>query len=361
MVLNKFEQTVEHEIAPTPKILKGSPEFFESKEKDEKEDKNPIYLMMNLETKCSYRCPKCALPGYRRNMKEPLSLEQRKKLIIKAREIGIKELVIVGAGEPTEHFDETIKPVIEAAHHEGIGTIMFTTTSHLTREQAEFYRDHDVSIFVSLDSIDSVTYKELTGTGNLEQVLENIQMLKKVFGETNEQVNGKKVVRLGINVTVVVQNKEQLDAIKKIAGDEMQFIVNFPIKRGKFKSDLVWQRLVGEHYAELQRLAEEKSDTGGHSSIDEGVCSYFNRGVSVDIDGQMLSCGYASETAHALGSVADDKTLDDLAKHYREIRQKYVRFSEKIGKKPSCPLRDEDYKVYLEELGVDMEKLQQEK
>ena len=230
MVLNKFEQTVEHEIAPTPKILKGSPEFFESKEKDEKEDKNPIYLMMNLETKCSYRCPKCALPGYRRNMKEPLSLEQRKKLIIKAREIGIKELVIVGAGEPTEHFDETIKPVIEAAHHEGIGTIMFTTTSHLTREQAEFYRDHDVSIFVSLDSIDSVTYKELTGTGNLEQVLENIQMLKKVFGETNEQVNGKKVVRLGINVTVVVQNKEQLDAIKKIAGDEMQFIVNFPIK-----------------------------------------------------------------------------------------------------------------------------------
>ena len=111
----------------------------------------------------------------------------------------------------------------------------------------------------------------------------------------------------------------------------------------------------------MQRLAEEKSDTGGHSSIDEGVCSYFNRGVSVDIDGQMLSCGYASETAHALGSVADDKTLDDLAKHYREIRQKYVRFSEKIGKKPSCPLRDEDYKVYLEELGVDMEKLQQEK
>lgn len=346
----KYEPKIETEKSPAPKILKGAPEFFESREGAEREDKGPLYLMMNMETKCSYRCPKCALPGYRRDMKEPLTLDQRKKLLSKARELGIKELVVVGAGEPTEHFDDMMKPVIETAHNEGLGTIMFTTTSHLTREQAEFYRDHDVSIFVSLDAIDPENYKELTGTGNLEQVLNNVQMLKDVYGQSEEVVNGKKVVRLGINVTVVKQNRDQLDALKELAGDDMQFIVNFPIRRGKFKSNKVWERLVGDQYDELQRLAQDKSDTGGHSSIDEGVCSYFNRGISVDVDGQLLSCGYASETAHSLGTVTDESTLNELEEHYRDIRARYQQFTQKAGRTPSCPLRDKDYQGFLDQL-----------
>ncbi|MEW6041117.1 MAG: radical SAM protein [Elusimicrobiota bacterium] len=350
MSIEGFEPKIETEKSPAPKVLRGMPEFLESKEGSEQEDKGPLYLMMNLETKCSYRCPKCALPGYRRDMNEPMSLEQRKKLLTKAGELGIKELVVVGAGEPTEHFDDIMKPVIESASQEGLGTIMFTTTSHMNREQAEFYRDHDVTIFVSLDAINPETYKKLTGTGNLEQVLDNIQMLKDVYGQSEEVVNGKKVVRLAINVTVVKQNKDQLDALRELAGDDMQFIANFPIRRGKFKSDKVWEELVGDEYDELQRLAQEKSSTGGHSSIDEGVCSYFNRGISVDVDGQLLSCGYASETAHSLGTVTDESTLDELKKHYTDIRTRYKQFTEKAGRTPSCPLRDEDYQGFLDEL-----------
>lgn len=350
MSIDRLTPRIETEESPVSKVLRGSPEFFESKEGGEREDKGPLYLMMNLETECSYKCPKCCLPGVRPDMGEPLSLEQRKKLLVKASEIGIRELVIVGAGEPTEHFDDIIKSVIGSAHQERMGTIMFTTTSHLTREQAEFYRDHDVSLFVSLDAIDPLTYKELTGEkGNIEQVLKNIQMLKEVYGKSQEKVNGKEVVRLGINTTVVKQNKGQLDSIKKLAGDEMQFIVNFPIKRGKFKSNIVWERLVGDEYFELQRLAQEKSDTGGHSSIDEGVCSYFNRGVSADVDGQLLSCGYASETAHALGTVTDASTLDKLGELYRDNRARYVEFTKIAGRKPSCPLRDEDYQKFVEQ------------
>jgi len=331
-----FESTIETKKFPEPKVLKGSPEFFESQEGKE-QDKGPLYLMMNLETKCSYKCPKCALPGYRRDMNEPMSLEQRQNLLEKAGELGIKELVIVGAGEPTEHFDDMMKPVIHSAHENGLGTIMFTTTSYLTREQAEFYRDHNVSIFVSLDSIDPETYKFLTGIGNLDQVKNNIQMLKEVYGQSDEEINGKKVVRLGVNVTIVKQNMHQLDAIRELAGEDMQFIANFPIRRGKFKSNIVWQRLVGDQYEQLQRLAQEHSETGGHSSIDEGVCSYFNRGISVDTDGQLLTCGYASETAHSLETVIDFSTLAQFEEHYRDVRDKFTQFTIEEGKIPSCP------------------------
>ncbi|MFH1789934.1 MAG: radical SAM protein [bacterium] len=360
MSVEGFEPKIEDEKSPAPKILKGSPEFFESKEGNDREDKGPLYLMMNLETKCSARCLKCALPGRGGHMGEPLSIDQRKKLLAKVGELGIKELVIVGGGEPTEHFDDIMKPIIEAAHHEGLGTIMFTNATCLTREQAEFYREHDVSIFVSLDAIDPETYKFLIGFDKikeemkekltLEQVLNNIRMLREVYGQTEEVIRGKKVVRLGINVTVFKQNKKQLDAIKKLAGDDMQFIANHPIPRGKLGNKKVWQMLVGDEYEDLQRLAQKKSDTGGHSSINEGACSYFNRGISVNTDGQLLSCGYASETAHSLGSVTDSSTIEDLKKHYSDIRTRYKQFTKETGRTPSCPLRDDDYQGFLDKL-----------
>ena len=40
---------IETEKSPAPKILKGAPEFFESREGKEQEDKGPLYIMMNLE------------------------------------------------------------------------------------------------------------------------------------------------------------------------------------------------------------------------------------------------------------------------------------------------------------------------
>jgi len=58
---------------------------------------------------------------------------------------------------------------------------MFTTALGINKEQAEFYRDHDVTIFVSLDSLDPDTYKRLTGTGDLAKTLENIQLLRDIY------------------------------------------------------------------------------------------------------------------------------------------------------------------------------------
>lgn len=347
---NHLETGIDYNETPPGKILRGSPEYFEAIDSTESPNNGPLYIMMNLETKCSYKCPKCALPGYRRDMGKPLNLEQRKEALAKARQIGIKELVIVGAGEPTEHFEGITRDIIKTAHSEGLGTIMFTTASHLTRSQAEFFRDHDVSIFVSLDAIDPNTYQELTGTGNLDHVLDNVQTLREVYSQGGETLNGKQVVRLGINVTVVKQNRNQLDALKRFAGDDMQFIANSPIRRGRFGNRAIWERLVGNYHESLQRIAQSASETGGHSSINEGVCGYFNRGISIDVDGQFLSCGYASETAHSIGRFTDETTPSELEEHYRTVRAKFRRFAQQTGIVPSCPLRSDTYQHFLEEI-----------
>lgn len=184
------ESMIEIEKKPV-KILKGMPGFFEMCEDDREQldiDKFPQYLTINLATSCPYNCLKCVLPGRNREMGQPLSLEEQKNILDIAAKIGIKELVIIGAGEPSsaKNFEDIMRTIIETAYSKGIGTIMFTTAFGINREQAEFLKDHDATVLVSLDSLNPDTYKKLTGTGNLSKILENIQILRSVYQDTQK-------------------------------------------------------------------------------------------------------------------------------------------------------------------------------
>lgn len=354
-----FSQENQHEIQKWPtKILRGMPEYLEMQENRENldVDTHPQYIMMNLETTCSFSCPKCAQPGKNREMGKPLSLGDRKNILTVAASAGARELVIIGAGEPStpKNFKDTVRPTIEAAHKSGMGTILFTTALGIDKAQAEFYREHDVTIFISLDSLRPDVYRKLTGTGNLSRTLENIKILRQVYSDTSEiSPDGRKIVRLAINVTVQKDNATELDELKKFAGDDMQFIANVPMPEGKLRSYKDYQELVGGAHGleELRRLASERSDTGSHSSVAEGTCSYFNRGISIDSDGQLLTCGYASDSAHHLGNVTGGITRESLLGHYQRMRGKYIEWCRSINRKPSCPLRDDDYEQYIKSLG----------
>lgn len=338
------------------KILKGMPEFIAMREgkKHLENNQQPLYLMMNLETSCPLRCKKCALPGRNRKMGKPLSLDERKSVLDVAASINIKELVIIGAGEPSafNNFVSLTRPVIQSAFQKGFGTIMFTTSLGINEEQAVFYRDHDVTVFISLDSLNQETYRKLTGTGNLAKTLENIRVLRAVYEDTPELLpGGRKLIRLAINVTIQKDNVDELDQIKKFAGSDMLFIANAPMPEGKLRIYRSWIELVGDGNLEsFKRLAAEKSETGSHSSVAEGICSYFNRGISIDSDGQFLACGYASESAHCLGNARDGVTSLSLVSYYQKLRKKYTAWCAQIGRKPSCPLRDDDYEGYIRTL-----------
>ncbi|OGC81348.1 MAG: hypothetical protein A2V81_00885 [Candidatus Abawacabacteria bacterium RBG_16_42_10] len=343
------------------KVLKGMPEYFEIREETEQleTDKCPQYLMMNLETSCPFSCKKCAQPGRNREMGQTLSLDERKNILKIAADIGVRELVIIGAGEPTspKNFKDVVSPVIESTYKEGMGTILFTTAFGINKEQAEFFRDHDVTVLVSLDSLNPNTYRELTWIGKLTRILENIQILRDTYKNTQEILrDGRKLVRLAINVTIQKGNVDELDTVRNFAGDDMQFIANVPMPEGKLRIYRNWSELVGDGNLEIfSRLAAEKSDTGSHSSVAEGTCSYFKRGISIDSDGQFLTCGYASDSAHYLGNVREGLTRQKLLEHYKEMRKKYEEWCQKIRRRPSCPLRDGEYENFIRSLETGIE------
>jgi MoaA/NifB/PqqE/SkfB family radical SAM enzyme len=351
MLLHNNNGVVKTGKAPAmpKKLLKGRPDYFILKNEGLNREK-PLYLLLNLETGCSYRCPKCALSGERKKDRNTaLSLEQRNSIISTAKEIGVKSLVIAGLGEPTEHFP-MVRNIIESAHQQALTTILFSTLNGLTVQTAEFLRDHDVSVILSLDSLDTKNYRKLTGNGDLEKVLGNVDLLRQIYRGSVSMLEDKTLVRLGINTTIVEWNKEELDAISKFAGEDMQFIVNPPMKRGRFLREALWKNLIGDSYEELSRLAKERSETGGNSTISDGVCGYFGRGINADTDGELMSCVYAGESVDVIQRNALEMSGNQLLDFYREIRSKYHAFTEKLGYVPPCPVRHPAFSDYLKSL-----------
>ena len=330
------------------KILKGSPAYFNLTGGFSPDQ--PLYVMMNFETRCMYACPKCALPGRERVSGTPLTEIQRTNALALAAEAGVKALTVIGAGEPTDKLSyRLIRPVIEFADRLGLVTILFTTLYGLTGEIARFFRDHNVSLYISLDSIQTETYRRLTGGGRIDRIITHIQMLRRLY--QTERVVDTTVTRLGINTTVVRQNLNELEQIRDFAGSDIHYVANYPIRRGKFAQSAIWAELVGANYEELMARAQAASETGAHTSVYDGVCSYFLRGISVDVDGQLLLCGYAGESARRLGRIQNIQTADDLRQHSRRLRETFAQFTHDLGRTSSCPLRDEAYLQLINRLG----------
>lgn len=313
-------------------ILKGSPDYLDMVACGHE---GISYVTVNIPTHCPRRCPQCALSTWCSEGEEVVLLpEERNEAIVKAAEAGAQVLVIIGNGEPLWQpadgrpgFEELVRPVIERASLLGMGTIIFTTLSvSISREQMEILRDNNVSIFVSLHSLDAETYRKATGNGDLCTVLANIERLRAVFG-SNEELNGREVTRLGVNTTVTRLNQGELAKIKEFVHTHgMQFICNPLMPTGLAGNDRVWEMLVGSeaNYVEQARLATEYSDTHGQSSIRDGRCSYGYRGIAVDVDGTMMLCGYAHGPDGAMPNVKD-MSVDELVEFHRQIKSCWKR------------------------------------
>lgn len=291
-------------------ILKGSPEYFDLEAKLNGQAAagvdDLIYVTVNIPTSCPHCCPICALgSGGGVNLaclgKPVLSSAERNEQIKKAVESGARALVIIGDGEPLWQpadgrpgFNELVRPVLEQAHSLNMTTIMFTTLNFLSSEQAIFLRNHGVTVFISLHSLDPKVYRCSTGNGNLAKVLENLKFLKSVYGK-NEVIGGKEVTRLGFNYTVTLLNESGIKEAKDFTHTQgALFVSNTVMAEGRASQEQVWIERVGSEvdFARLAALTKEYSDTGGQSSILNGKCSYGYRGIAFDVDGQMMLCGY---------------------------------------------------------------------
>lgn len=212
------------------------------------------YLRVSLTDRCNLRCEYC-MPesGIDNKIKhsDMLSLEEMFKLIQEFVLLGIKKIRFTG-GEPLVRKGavELIKRVSEL---EGVKEVTITTNGILLEEYAEPLVDAGIKrINVSLDTLDSKKYKEITRGGDIRKVFRGIEKAQKL---------GMQPIKLN-TVLIGGFNDEEIEDLVNLTLYEdidVRFIELMPIGQaaGFAKSKFLSNNKVLERIPELKAVQKE--------------------------------------------------------------------------------------------------------
>jgi MoaA/NifB/PqqE/SkfB family radical SAM enzyme len=187
--------------------------------------------------------------------------------------------------------------------------VIYSNGSSLVPDVAEFYRSRNASLVIAIDSLKPSVYSTVTGTGPnmLEVVLRNLGRLREIFSSTVEELEGQRLVRLALNMTVSSINWDEIEEIKAFAGDDFYFVCNPLARQGNAVGH--WPVLMTGDSRELelvQELVQKYSESGGPLTFDgRGLCGYSVNGIGIGPYGHYMTCAYTTRTNGLLGTIRE--------------------------------------------------------
>lgn len=291
-------------------------------------EKSLPYLMLNLPFVCNYRCLKCCNlteSHPQESLRKRLTLDQLQQLIEEASSLGFSVLVIAGEGEPL--LDKNFRSIVTLASRNRLIPYIFTNGTRLDEDAINFLAEHTASLIISLDSLDSQRYAQLSGKNHsLKTVLTNTERCRTVYSRLHEQTPFGKLVSLAINTVVTLLNMDEVEHIQQFCGDDIVFVCNRPTRIGLAEKN--WELLYGSRPETsdvdliIERFSKEHGPLG--STSDSRWCAYMRNGVSIGYDGSILTCAYAIETAGSYGTYRQGKLRDVSANVMNSVAAFYV-------------------------------------
>jgi MoaA/NifB/PqqE/SkfB family radical SAM enzyme len=274
------------------------------------------YLMLNLPFACNYKCTKCCNAGRETGSAASfLSLQEIFNLIADARDMGARVLVIAGEGEPL--LDANFPEIVRKADELGLIPYVFTNGSRLENDIISFLKKHNASLVINLDSIASEKYGALSGgSGNLEKVLSNLEIVRKEFSGSISKINGNPLHRIAINTVVSESNFSELEKINAFCGNDFVWVCNLPIKIGKASSAIQFSK---DFSARIPPSIPLGTTSG------KKWCAYLRNGISVGANGEILACAYSLETANCFGNIRDNPLMQFAGKANSAIDKFYLK------------------------------------
>ena len=154
------------------------------------------YLRLSVTDACNFRCQYCLPDGYQKqdNMKF-LSVEEITRLVKAFAGIGMWKIRLTG-GEPTIRKD-FLEIATNIAKIPGIREIAVTTNGYHLAKQAQDYYDAGITALnVSIDSLNHIRFKNITGHDRLELIIDGLDKAKQA-GFKRIKINA--VLLKGIN------------------------------------------------------------------------------------------------------------------------------------------------------------------
>lgn len=324
------------------KILKGFPKHLRETGIELGRDRVD-YLMLNLPPVCNYKCKKCFIATQERQVGNPLSAEEMIDLIDISSDLGAKAMGITGEGEPT--MDMNLRTIVAYAASKGLIPFVATNASLLTREYAEFFREHDATLTISLDTLLADKYHEHCGVKNMfERVMANIETVKTAYKGTHKQVGDYNVVRLAIHSTVSSENLDEMRALKDLVNDDMLFSCDYVANIGDAKNNPVLRQVAEQVLIDVARSSTDSriviADRNGRE-----VCGLFAYGFAVGSDGSIMLDAHAMETDGYVGNIRE-RPIVELVERSNELKQV---FFEQFGT-GYCLMRDENFGRFVDYL-----------
>jgi MoaA/NifB/PqqE/SkfB family radical SAM enzyme len=330
------------------KLLKYSPMYFNPKEED------IIYLNLNVSEICNYRCLKC-FNGSLRPDTGSLDLSGLISIVDRAvDELGIKSIYIsgrgetflVGKGDLTEKL-QNYRRFVEHANQKGLGIMQFTNGYYLDKDMVDFLAEKNVSIVVSIDTLDEQKYDRLMVPPKdaFRRVMANIDYARRRFPIEQEG----KLFRLGINTAISHENLGEVERLKEFCADDIIFFSNYPMLRGNMK-DNEQQMCTSEQ--EYQAFKEKVKETSSYRALagmcQNGACGFYYNGITIDINGNVLLSPYDISTGKLFGNIRDYESMADAV---NKVRDSVRRFLERFPDAKSCPLRHPKYEEFPDYVG----------
>jgi GTP 3',8-cyclase len=133
------------------------------------------YLRLSVEDACDYRCRYCLPGGYKKEEPEPpLSVDEIRRLTAAFADMGFWKVRLTG-GEPTLRRD-LVEIASAVAGTPGIKRVALSKNGARLLELADGLARAGVgAVNVSVDSLDPVRFREVTGHDHLPQILAGIE------------------------------------------------------------------------------------------------------------------------------------------------------------------------------------------
>jgi len=326
------------------KTLRGMPLHLQGAENIKFGETELDYLCINMPPVCNYRCEKCFTWACRHKLKKFIGVSKIKEIISKGKEMGVKTVGILGEGEPLL-FPE-IKEIIVHIHKLNMIPLIATNGSLLTKEMVDFLYTNNVSIALSLDTLDEKEYKEFCrGAADINVIKKNLEYARKVFAQDIVKKNGYKIYRLAIHMTVTAKNYWNLDAIKKFCGDDIYFSCEHIAKVGVANEnpEIYGGKKGLKEYLKVIKKTREIMDpmVMTKTSCGKDTCCFYYYGFAVGYEGEVMLDTHALETKGIIGNVKED-SIENLVKKSKQIKERYYHDGGHY-----CIIRDPKYQEFL--------------
>lgn len=295
----------------------------ESKKLIDKHGRHIDYVRLSVTDRCDFRCVYCMaeemtfLPR-----KQVLSLEEIYRVGRVFTELGVKKIRLTG-GEPLVR--KNVMSLIEQLGQlPGLEELLLTTNGSQLGKLAVPLREAGVNrINISLDSLNSERFTQMTRTGKLSKVLEGVEAAVAA---------GFDSIRLNAVVLKGQNDHEILDLLEYAMGlgINIAFIEEMPLgaisdheRIDTMVSNEKVRDMINERYSltplddstagpsKYYQIESYKSKVGFISPVSHNFCETCNR-VRVTVEGRLLLC-LGNEYSSDLRKILRNESVNDQA------------------------------------------------